>query len=257
MLVAVLALALAVGGPIAAPPASDAISVVPDELGAVFLPDDAPTYQAVAADLDGDGARDVVRLVGGQRGSIRAEAWTVRDGTWSPLADAVDAIPGRPSGGQGGIVYDGAPVRLLVHHVHGNDRVTVVRQPRFVGPDFASECCLLLHDLVLADGQLSLVAVAQAAASVGAVSAIDFDGDGTDELLTSRSLPPLGDIGYPSELGVYRWNGRAFNLPTVTQIPVGSGDTPFVLGDSDGLPGEEAAIIATIGRPALYRLTVD
>ncbi|HJP71271.1 MAG TPA: hypothetical protein VJ975_06090 [Candidatus Limnocylindria bacterium] len=252
-----LAMILAIGSSMAPATAPSAIATVPDEAGATFLPDDEPTFQAVAADLDGDGARDVVRLVGAERGSIRAEAWTVRDGSWSPLAGAVDVIPGRPSGGQGGVVYDGAPVRLLVHHVDGADRVTVVRQPRFVGPDFASECCLLLHGLVLADGQLSLTAVAQATASVGAVSAIDFDGDGTDELLTSRSLPPLGDIGYPSELGVYRWNGRAFDAPAVTQIPIGSGDTPFVLGDSDGHQGEEAAIISTIGRPALYRLTID
>lgn len=257
MLVAVLALALAVGGPIAAPPAPLAIGAVPDEPGATFLPDDEPTYQAVAADLDGDGARDVVRLVGAERGSIRAEAWTVSEETWTPMAAAVDVIPSRPSGDQTNPVFTGTPVRLIVRGIDGADRVTVVRQPRFDDADADAECCLQLHDLVLAGDQLSLVPVADPATSVGAVAAIDFDGDGTDELLASRSLPPLGDIGFPSELSLYRWNGETFDAPTISQIPIGSGDTPFALGDSDGHQGEEAAVISTIGRPELYRLTID
>jgi hypothetical protein len=257
MLAAVLAVALAVGGPIAPSPAPTSVAVVPDEPGATFLPDTGPTFQAVAADLDGDGARDVVRLLGGGRGSIRAEAWTLADGRPMPLGISVDVIPARPSGDQTNPVYTGTPVRLLVRSIDDADRVTVVRQPRFDDAAADGECCLQLHDLVLADGQLSLRAVADPATSVGAVSAIDFDGDGTDELLASRSLPPLGDIGYPSELSVYRWNGARFDPPKVSEIPIGSGDTPFVLGDSDGHRGEEAAIISTIGRPALYRLGAD
>ena len=256
MLAAMLVLALVVGAPADAGSALRGVAAVPDEPGASFLPDDEPTFQAVAADLDGDGARDLVRLVGAERGSIRAEAWTLRDGSWMPMATAVDVIPGRPSGDQADTEYAGTPVRLLVRTIDGADRVTVVRQPRFDEPG-AGECCLLLHDLVVADGQLALIAVADPAASVGAVSAIDFDGDGTDELFASRSLPPLGDIGYPSELSVYRWSGASFAPPAISQVPIGSGDTPFVLGDSDGHKGDEAAIISTIGRPALYRLTLD
>ena len=256
MLAAVLLMALVVGAPMNPPSAVQALAAVPDEPGAIFLPDEEPTVQAVAADLDGDGVRDIVRLVGGERGSIRAEAWGLDDATWAPLAAAVDVIPARPSGDQGDPVYAGTPVRLVVRQVDGADRVTVIRQPRFDEPG-TGECCLLLHDLAVADGQLALVAVANPATSVGAVSAIDFDGDGTDELLASRSLPPLGDIGYPSELGVYRWSGTSFDQPIISQIPIGSGDTPFVLGDSDGQEGDEAAIISTIGRAALYRLTLD
>ena len=256
MLAAVLALALLVGVPMDPAPDAPVVAAAPEEPGAVFLPDDEPTFQAVAADLDADGARDVVRLVGGARGSIRAEGWMLSGASWVPVATAVEVIPGRPSGDQADTVYAGTPVRLLVRKVNGADRVTVVRQPRFDEPG-TGECCLLLHDLAIADGQLSLVAVADPATSVGAVSAIDFDGDGTDELLASRSLPPLGDIGFPSELSLYRWTGTSFGTPIVTEIPIGSGDTPFVLGDSDGHRGEEAAIISTIGRPALYRLTLD
>ena len=78
MLAAMLVLALVVGAPAEAGSALRGVAAVPDEPGASFLPDDEPTFQAVAADLDGDGARDLVRLVGGERGSIRAEAWSLR-----------------------------------------------------------------------------------------------------------------------------------------------------------------------------------
>ena len=48
---------------------------MPDEADAVVLPDARPTYQAVAADIDGDGDREIARLVAGPGGSIMAEAW--------------------------------------------------------------------------------------------------------------------------------------------------------------------------------------
>jgi hypothetical protein len=103
---------------------------------------------------------------------------------------------------------------------------------------------------------LGLTSVAGPSSAAGAVSALDLDGDRTDELLVTRSLPPLGDISYPTEARVYRWNGTAFDPPTVTELPIGSGDTPFVLGDSDGLPGEEAAIIPSVGAVSVHRLSL-
>lgn len=255
MLAALVLATLVAGGPAVLPPAPTAVRVVPDEPGAFVLPDLAPTYQAVAADLDGDGSREIVRLIAGERGSIVAEVWADAADRWRMLGSGLEVIPRRPGLGQR-VVYAGAPVRLLVRQADGRDRVTLVRQPRFDEPGLAVECCLLLHDIVVVEGSPRLLVVADPGNSVGAISVIDLDGDGTDELLTSRSLPPLGDISFPSEAGVYRWNGEAFGPPTMTTLPVGSGDTPFVLGDSDGLPGEEAAIIITAGRPALFRVSL-
>jgi hypothetical protein len=220
-----------------------------------MLPE-APTYQAVAADLDGDDAPEVLRLVRGERGSILAEAWSEADGTWSQAGNALQAVPGRPTGTQGNVTHAGTPARLIVRRVGDRDRVTLVRQPRFDEPDLEIECCLLLDDLVMDDGELRLQAVADPGNAVGAVSVLDLDGDGTDELLATRSLPPLGDISFPAEARVYRWNGTSFGPPTVTELPVGSGDTPFVLGDSDGIPGEEAAIIPTVGAGSLHRVSL-
>jgi hypothetical protein len=255
-MLAAVAFALLIGaGPALPPAAPPAVVAVPDEPGSMMLPE-VPTFQAIAADLDGDGTREVVRLVGGPRGSIRVEAWAMRDRGWRQLGADIEVMPQRVTGTQANVVYAGSPARLLVRRVEGGERVTLIRQPSFQEPDIEPECCLLLDDLVLDGDALRLVSVALPASSVDAVLALDFDGDGTDELLTTRSLPVVGDTSYPTEAHVYRWNGSTLAPPTVTTLPIGSGDTPFVLGDTDGLPGEEAAIIATLGRPALYRLTL-
>ena len=53
---------------------------------------------------------------------------------------------------------------------------------------------------------------------------------------------------------MHRWAGEAFGPPVVTALTIGSGDAPFLLGDSDERPGEEAAITSTLGRTGLFRI---
>ena len=251
MLAALVLVALVASGPALPPPAPPAIGAVPDEPDAVVLPE-APTYQAVAADLDGDGARDLVRLVE-SNDTIAVEAWTDASGDWMPWG-GLEVVPRAPFTGQGSITYTGAPVQLLVRRVGGADRVTILRQPRFDEPGLEEPCCVLLHDVRIIDGAFELVAVADAGVSTDVGLVVDLDGDGTDEFVTYRSLPPLGDITFPAVVGVQRWSGEAFDAPVLTELPVGSGDAPFILGDSDGRPGDELALIARTAQSRLYRL---
>ncbi len=219
---------------------------IPAEPGAVVL-DEGAIYQAVAADLDGDGAREVVVLAGGDGdGSVTVAAWGEVDGGWALVADPIAGIePAAPATPE-----VTGPVRLLVRRVDGADRLTLLRQ---LPQDVA--CCLALHDIVLAGGAMRLLSVASTAASVDAAWVIDLDGDGTDELVMSRSVPPLGDTSYPVDAYLHRWTGTAFAV-TTTRLPAGSGDTPFLLGDTDGRPGDELGIIATLGRPELHRVSL-
>src|SRR3990170_4078551 len=104
MLASLVLAALVASGPALTPPAPTAVGVVPDEPDAFMLPE-APTYQAVAADLDGDGPREVARLVRGERGSILAEAWTEVDDGWVLAGSAVEIAPRRTTGAQADVTY--------------------------------------------------------------------------------------------------------------------------------------------------------
>ena len=245
MLAAALAIVVTIGPSLVA---------VPDEPGAEVLVE-AAIYQAVAADLDGDRAREIVVLTHGDGSTIAASAWQETDAGWQRIGAPLEVVPGASIPG---VAWLGTPLRLLVRSVDGDDRVTLVRQPQYGDPEEDEEeaqCCLLLDDLVLDAEGLRLVQVTPRHRSVDAIRAIDFDGDGTDELVATNSILPLGGISYPTDVRIYRWSDGRFGV-TESRLEIGSGDTPFLLGDSDGRPGDELGLIATAGRPALYRLTL-
>ena len=242
MLAAALALVVTIGPSLVA---------VPDEPGAEILLE-AAIYQAVAADLDGDGVREIVVLTHGDGSTIAASAWQETDAGWQRIGTPLEVVPGATIPG---VAWLGTPLRLLVRSVDGNDRVTLVRQPQYGDPEEEALCCLLLDDLVLDADGLQLAQATPRHSSVDAIRVIDLDGDGTDELVATNSVLPLGGISFPTEVRVYRWSGSRFGV-TDSRLEIGSGDTPFLLGDSDGRPGDELGLIATAGRPALYRLSL-
>lgn len=256
MLVAVVLIPILLAT-LAAPGAVRAVDALPAEPGTVVLPD-AEILQTVTADLDGDGSRDLVRLVRGDGGAALAEVWVERGDGWAMLGDPLEVVPPGFVDGRIDPVYQETPVRLLVRRVDGRERVTVASQPHFEEIDVGEPCCLLLHDVVVEPGGVaSRRSIGPPGDFADAVLVIDLDGDATDELLVTRSLAPQGDIGFPSIARVYRWAVDVFAAPTVTELAIGSGDAPILLGDTDGAPGDEAGIISTVGPPGLFRLSLD
>ena len=253
MLLPAALVALLLAAPVSEPARGTAIAVVPDEPGALVLPD-ASILQTVAADLDGDGRREVIRLVLGEGEAVLAEVWGLDVDDWELRGDPLEVVPPSRVGTRIDPRYQGTPVRLLVRRVAGAERVTVASQPHFEEIDIGEPCCLILHDLALSDGAALRRPVSAPSDFADAIIVVDLDGDGTDELLSTRSLPPEGDIGYPILARVHRWVGDAFDVPTETELGVGSGDSPVRLGDSDGVPGEEAAILSTLGPPGIFRI---
>jgi hypothetical protein len=250
----ILAVCLALRAVLAPVGPAPATAAVPEDPGTVVLPG-PPTLQAVVADLDGAGSRDLVRLVRGADASQLLEVWREAGGAWARLGDGVEVVA--PEIGRFDAVHAPGPARLLVRTDGARERVAIVRQPSFDPPGLEPECCLEIHDVVPTRDGVELRPVGSAPAAVDAILALDLDGDGVDELLASRSLRPLGRTAYPSEALVFRWDGDRFGPPTLTELPVGSGNTPFVLGETDGVPGQEAGLIATAARSELYRLVLD
>ena len=253
MLLPATLLALLLAAPVPGPAQATASAVVPDEPGVVILPD-APILQTVVADVDADGRREVVRLVIGAGEAVLAEVWGLEADGWRLRGAPVEVVPPWRVGTRIDRVYQATPVRLLVRRVAGAERVTVASQPHFEEIDVGEPCCLILHDLAIADGSALRRPVSGPSDFADAVIVIDLDGDDTDELLSTMSLPPAGDTGFPILARVHRWLDGAFGPPTETTLRVGSGDSPFRLGDSDGLPGEEAAIVSTLGPSGIFRI---
>lgn len=244
--------------PVAPPVASRSMALLAEPDAVVLT--EARTIQAVVVDLDADGTREIVALTYGPDDEIRLEAWAEdAGGAWQPVGDSLGdplVVPPLDADLDDADGEGRGPVRLHVRATDGGERLTLARQPIVGPPDFALRCCLHLDDVVLDGGRLRLEPVAEPRDAVGALTVIDLDGDGVDELVASTSLPPLGDIGYPVEMLTFRWTGTRFATPVRDELPVGSGDSRFVLGESDGRPGEELGIIATIGRPAFYRISL-
>ena len=253
MLLPALLLALLLASPLPGPAQGTATATVPDEPGVVVLPD-AQILQAVAADVDADGRREVVRLVLGPGDGILAEIWGLGARGWQLRGEPVEVVPPSRVGTRIDPRYQATPVRLLVRRVEGAERVSVASQPHFEEIDIGPPCCLVLHDLAISDGAAVIRSVSGRGEFSDVIIVIDFDGDGTDELLSTESLPTAGNIEFPIEARVHRWADGAFGPATETPFRIGSGDSPFRLGDSDGVPGEEAAILSKLGPPGIFRM---
>ena len=253
MLLSATVLALLLVAPVSDSAPPTAIAALPDEPGVVILPD-TPILQTVVADVDGDGRREVIRLVLGAGEAVLAEVWGLDADRWHLRGEPVEVVPPSRVGVRIDRVYQATPVQLLVRRVDGAERVTVASQPHFEEIDVGEPCCLILHDLAISDGSALRRPVSGPSDFADAIIVIDMDGDDTDELLSTQSLPPAGDIGFPIQARVHRWVDGAFGPPTETRLPVGSGDSPFRLGDSDGVPGDEAAIVSTLGPSGIFRI---
>lgn len=259
---ALLVLVLALVGPqVTADAAPPAVESVPPEPGVIMLPA-RPTLQAIAGDVDGDGARELVRLVEDGAGATVVEVWRQEGDRWGSAGEAPALrAPIRRSPDADDAYGDGA-ARLIAWHDGARERVLVVTQPRFelLDLDVEERCCLQLDELVLdplGPDAVTLRSVAARSPSVDGLLAIDLDGDGIDELLATRSHSRSGGA-VPLTVLLYRWQGTSFGEPETRDLLYGGdGSAPFALGDTDGAPGEEAGLVADGTAFHLYRIRLE
>lgn len=142
MLLPATLLALLLAASLPGPARGTAIATVPDEPGVVILPD-AQILQAIAADVDADGRREVIRLVLGAGDAVLAEVWGLDPDGWQLRGDPVEVVPPSRVGTRIDPRFQSTPVRLLVRRVDGAERVTVASQPHFEEIDIGPPCCLV------------------------------------------------------------------------------------------------------------------
>jgi hypothetical protein len=241
---------------------------LPDEPAAIQLTDAAT--DARSFDLDDDGVDELVAVVAREdAGGLAAiQAWSVEaDGTVEATnrvrlrrsASVDELLSGR---GRLGIDRDdmiamrmNEPAKFLVVQRDGRDVLLVAAMG--TQTDFDVPCCLTIWEVVLDDdGSLDLRLVADTQRDAFEVAAVDFEGDGTDELLVTEGLfapPEEAPDGSLLRWSVDHFARTGFTMP-LDQCCTAIHD----VADTDGLPGEEVVLLAAGAVPGpitLHRLT--
>jgi hypothetical protein len=263
ILLAALAAGMA-GSPVAA------VEAIPAE-EAVALPG-SPTYGAIVADVDGDATRELVSLVpwATNPGLQAVEVFSVQDGRPTSLGQVQLERAAAPDDTFAGNNPDESallplgvnePARLLAVRIDGSERVLVATmQGSTTDPGIGRPCCLTLWWLSLdSHGATALQLVQNTAASGAWIVAADMDGDETDELAVVETPDPV--LPAASRIRVLRWNGADFAILTADAGEGLISGPLTVLGDSDGIPGDEVGYAAVPGsfdqvEPTLHRIAL-
>jgi hypothetical protein len=222
---------LAIGvGAIAPGPAAAAVE--PIELPGV-------TLASVAADLDGDGEREVVRLVDAAPGTTAIDAWRESGDGWVELGTTPLVTPDE-LGNDTLADRSLGTAALLRTRLAGRDRLVALTAQGIPGDTYGRTCCLALAEVrVEPSGDIGLSPIRADGLDRGAnvVHAIDLDGDGTDELVTGTT--DFREDGAPvvSRVVVLSWSADRF-----TPIGEGEGLADYYghwVGETDGQRGDD------------------
>lgn len=234
---------------------------IPAEPEAVVLP--LPVTDAIAFDLDGDGTRELVVVIGSE-GRAALQAWYVDDielgvsaasyGSFVPLRRSASGDELLSGVARAGIDDDGMiavalddPAKLVRAHRDGGEILLVAT----IGTDaqFDGPCCLTIWEVVDSNRTLELRLVAATQRFADQLIAADMDGDGTDELLVIEG-PLNSATGVGLALNLLRWNGlrferTAFTIPDVSSCCAALLDA----GETDGAPGDEVLLAGPLIGP--------
>ncbi len=250
-----LALGVLGSGPLPARAIDDTPPVpVPEEPPVQTLP--GRTFDAVAVDFDRDGTGELVRLTEATDGSgtMRLEVWTRQEGEAVTAAfgmslrrdasveERLTARP-RPSADNQLPLLVNDAARLLLLHDGQRERVVVAA----IGAarEDARPCCLTLYEVAWPPTPSGLTRVGGIQQDAEAVMAADLDGDGTDELVAIEAADDGGSV----PVRVYHLFG---DRPRTESVSIGVAAIDVanaVVGETDGLPGDDIVVVATHTAP--------
>ena len=237
--------------------AQGAVAIPRRQTGEV-LPD--ATVNAIVGDVDGDGVRELVRLRSRESNPAFLGVEVITVGSDRHLQAHAQAPLDRGAGVEeqieGGPEPDennrfpariDEPARLLAWHLDGAERVIAVAIGKV---NARPPCCLTIWQVALVDGATALLPMGGPGGSADRILALDMDADGTDELVVASA----------QVIAILRWTGDGFEVTDRSAWPARAGPL-MALGDSDGLPGDEAGSVIVSGTGPgsilLQRLALD
>lgn len=239
-------------------------SAAAGEAEVVRLPGE--TAAAVTADLDGDGARELLRIVAPQvdRPDVAIdmviEAWAQDDGgAWA----AIGSVPILRRTDAGFVSVDALTdaYGLLRWSDGARERVMLATGQGAAnrgGGGGLGVCCVELLDVTLSAEGVELSPLHSLASGADTIVVLDMDDDGIDELVAEGSEGP--DAVPRREFQrrfatVLQWTGSAFSE---SRLEIGISDftgSQVSVGESDGIAGEEA-IYGPMGDGSLARVSL-
>ncbi len=195
----------------------------------IELPGDS--IAAVVVDLDGDHEREIVRLIRSPSEGVVIDAWRYGANGWDGIRGTL--LVSNPAQG----------IAALIRTVHDeDDRLLAVTAEPIPGNEFGAVCCVSLAEVRHENGATSLTPVSADDLDGGAsyLQSLDFDADGTDELVTMRTT--FDDDGLPdaSFFEVQAWrDGRYVQVGEVIGT---DGNNSIQYGETDGVDGAELLI---------------
>ncbi len=228
-------------------------SPVAAESAASVLTEDA--HSALAADLDGDGAKEIVAIVGlNEPGStLRVAVWGVRGGRWVSLGEepVVRWVEDDAEARTARLGEDTAALLLLKN----GDRVRVVVA---VGTPYTDTnpgaCCLSFADVRMqGQANLDLELVHEELGSVESMAVLDMEGDGRDEVLVTSYGSSLTEASRPQYTLLRSPSGDGF---VAEPVPIPNDQQVWFssAGESDGAPGDDLLFVHE-GLRRLVRVT--
>ncbi len=197
---------------------------------------------SLVADLDGDGANEVIAIVGPSdgEGPLEVQAWAEGEGGWSSLGSAPlqrwgnEGQPSRPANGN-----DVASL-LLVETADGPRVFVPVAE---ANSDGFGACCLSFTTLGLDGDALRAELAPRLPGAIGAESlvAMDFDADGVDEVVVSEYVTD-GDGNVEPRYSVLRQTMSSWRRQ---DLPIDEDRLMWLstYGETDGLAGLELILL--------------
>ncbi len=234
-------LAMLGAGPVAARDADPAVQSLP-----------GTTLNAVTVDLDGDGAREVLRLTDVPGPGFLLEAWEMRDGWWRTDRSTEVA----PDHGAAPPDASAEIASLLIRHHEGTERAVLVTA---VGQDgerfgFGATCCVAISEVRLGGESLELVPMPFPELGAQEIQIADLDGDRTDELIVSSTTGATSDAPI-TESTILEWDGSRWSPSDLAVIESGWGrisavapSTPSAVFFGPSADGELTRVTAPNGR---------